>query len=224
MQCIKGVIFDLDGTLIDSLDTYSLAFNRTVKRHRLKPIDIREIADFLNQFLSLNQLLSQLYPSLSPDDITTFMAEMKNEFIALAKDHITLQPHVEEVLQTLREQGLKIGVATGRMSKGNSKWRDLKNLGIDCLIDVVVTGGETKPKPDPASLLKCCQDLEIPLTECIFVGDSRADVIAGKSAGVQVIAVSTGVASRDQLAQEMPDYMIDSLALLPDHIMKIHQD
>jgi phosphoglycolate phosphatase-like HAD superfamily hydrolase len=56
------------------------------------------------------------------------------------------------------------------------------------------------------------------------VGDSRADVIAGKSAGVQVIAVSTGVASRDQLAQEMPDYMIDSLALLPDHIMKIHQD
>ncbi len=224
MQCIKGVIFDLDGTLIDSLDTYSLAFNRTVKRHRLKPIDIREMADFLNQFLSLNQLLTQLYPSLSPDDITTFMTEMKNEFIALSKDHITLQPHVEEVLQTLKEQGLKIGVATGRMSKGDSKWRDLKNLGIDCLIDVVVTGGETKPKPDPASLLKCCQDLGIPLTECIFVGDSRADVIAGKSAGVQVIAVSTGVASRDQLAQEMPDYMIDSLALLPDHIMKIHQD
>ena len=88
------MIFDLDGTLIDSLDTYNLAFNRTVKRHRLKPIDIREMADFLNQFLSLNQLLSQLYPSLSPDGITTFIKEMKNEFIALAKDHITLQPHV----------------------------------------------------------------------------------------------------------------------------------
>ena len=184
MKCIKGVIFDLDGTLIDSLDTYNLAFNRTVKRYRLKPVDIREMADFLNQFLSLNQLLTQLYPSLSPDEITTFMTEMKNEFIALSKDHITLQPHVKEVLQKLKEQGIKIGVATGRMSIGNSKWRDLKNLGIDCLVDVVVTGGETKPKPDPASLLKCCQDLGIPLTECIFVGDSRADVIAGKSAGV----------------------------------------
>ena len=152
------------------------------------------------------------------------MAEMKTEFIALSKDHITLQPHVKEVLQTLKEQGMKIGVATGRMSKGDSKWRDLKNLDIDWLVDVVVTGGETKPKPDPASLLKCTQELGISLTECIFVGDSRADVIAGKSAGVPVIAVSTGVASRDQLAQEMPDYMMDSLALLPEHIMNLHQD
>ena len=99
-----------------------------------------------------------------------------------------------------------------------------KNLEIDWLIDVVVTGGETKPKPDPASLLKCTQELGISLTECIFVGDSRADVIAGKSAGVPVIAVSTGVASRDQLALEMPDYMMDSLALLPEHIMNLHQD
>ena len=182
------------------------------------------MADFLNQFLSLDQLLTQLYPSLSPHEIATFMAEMKNEFIALAKDHITLQPHVKEVLHILKAQGMKIGVATGRMSKGTSKWRDLKNLGIDLLIDAVVTGGETKPKPDPASLLKCSQDLGIPLPECIFVGDSRADIIAGKSAGIQVIAVSTGVASRDQLAQEMPDYMIDSLAFLPEHIMSLHQD
>ena len=60
MQIIKAVIFDLDGTLIDSLDTYNLAFNRIVRRYQLKPIDIKEMADFLNQFLSLEQLLTQL--------------------------------------------------------------------------------------------------------------------------------------------------------------------
>jgi HAD superfamily hydrolase (TIGR01509 family) len=224
MQSIKGVIFDLDGTLIDSLDTYNLAFNRIVCRYQLHPIDIRELTDFLNQFISLEELLEQLYPSLSPDEIKTFRTEMKNEFIALAKEHIILQPHVKEVLQSLRRIGMKIGVATGRMSTGNSKWRDLKNLGIDYFIDVVVTAGETRPKPHPDSLIKCTQELGLSLSDCIFVGDSTADIIAAKSAGIPVVAVPTGVASRELLAGESPDYMLDSLDLLPGHIMQIRPD
>ncbi|RLI44795.1 hypothetical protein DRO61_11700 [Candidatus Bathyarchaeota archaeon] len=221
MPEIKGVIFDLDGTLIDSLVAYRMAFNRSVERYNLKPIDIRELTDFLNQFLSLEELLINLYPSLNPEDIQEFMVEMKNEFIALSKDYITLKPHAREVLLLLKNQGMKIGIATGRMSRGDGKWRELKNLNIDSFVDTVVTAGETKPKPDPASLIKCAEELDLSLDECVFVGDSRADVIAGKSAGVKIIAVPTGVASRDQLAEEMPDFMLDSLSQLPAQIKSI---
>jgi len=221
MTIIKGVIFDLDGTLIDSLVAYRMAFNRSVERYNLKPIDIRELTDFLNQFLSLEELLKNLYPSLNPEDIQEFMLEMKNEFIALSKDYITLKPHAREVLLLLKNQGMKIGIATGRMSRGDGKWRELKNLNIDSFVDTVVTAGETKPKPDPASLIKCAEELDLSLDECVFVGDSRADVIAGKSAGVKIIAVPTGVASRDQLAEEMPDFMLDSLYQLTDKIKSI---
>ncbi len=221
MPRIKGVIFDLDGTLIDSLVAYRMAFNRSVERYNLKPIDIRELADFLNQFLSLEELLKNLYPSLNPEDIQEFMVEMKNEFIALSKDYITLKPHAREVLLSLKNQGMKIGIATGRMSRGDGKWRELKNLNIDSFVDTVVTAGETKPKPDPASLIKCAEELDLSLDECVFVGDSRADVMAGKSAGVKIIAVPTGVASRDQLAEEMPDFMLDSLYQLTDKIKSI---
>ncbi|MBW2222198.1 MAG: HAD hydrolase-like protein, partial [Deltaproteobacteria bacterium] len=93
MATIKGVIFDLDGTLIDSLVAYSMAFNKTVKRYNLQPIDIRELTDFLNQFLSLEEVLKKLYSTLNHGDIQKFLVEMKNEFIALSKDYITLKPH-----------------------------------------------------------------------------------------------------------------------------------
>lgn len=221
MKKIKGVIFDLDGTLIDSLETYSMAFNRIVKRYKLKSIDIREMADFLNQFLSLEQLLKKLYPSLTSEEIQGFMTQMRKEFITLSKHHITLKPHVKEVLFSLKDQGMKIGVATGRMSRGDGKWRELKHLGIDSFVDIIVTAGETKPKPDPASLIKCAEQLGVSLKECVFVGDSRADVIAGRSARVKVIAIPSGVASRDELVEEMPDFLIDCLSKLPAQIGNI---
>jgi HAD superfamily hydrolase (TIGR01509 family) len=223
MGNIKGVIFDLDGTLIDSLETYLMAFNHTVDRYNLKTIDLREMTDFLNQFLSLEQLLLKLYPSLTPEDIQGFMVEMRDEFISLAKHHITLKPHTKEVLLSLKDRGMKIGIATGRMSQGNGKWRELNNLSIDILIDVVVTAGETKPKPDPACIIKCAEKLGIPLEKCVFVGDSKADIIAGRSAGVQVIALPTGVATRDELLKEMPGFLLDCLSELPAQIEKISQ-
>ena len=224
MGIIKGVIFDLDGTLIDSLETYRMAFNSTVERYNLKSIDIKELTDFLNQFLSLEQVLKKLYPSLKPEALQEFMIEMRKKFIALSKQHITLKPHTREVLLSLKEQGMKIGVATGRMSRGDGKWRELKNLRIDSLVDTVVTAGETKPKPDPASIIKCAEELGLSLKDCVFVGDSKADVIAGRSAGVKVIAIPSGVASRQQLADEMPDFVLDCLAELPAHIENISRD
>ena len=223
MERIKGVIFDLDGTLIDSLETYRMAFNRIVERYSLKPVDLTELTDFLNQFLTLEQVLKKLYPSLKPEVIKEFIVEMRKEFIALSKHYITLKPHAREVLLSLKGQGMKIGIATGRMSRGDGKWRELKHLRIDSLVDTVVTSGETKPKPDPASLIKCVEELGLLLKDCIFVGDSRADVIAGRSAGMKVIAIPSGVASREQLADEMPDSLLDCLSKLPAYIENISQ-
>jgi len=104
MERIKGVIFDLDGTLIDSLETYRMAFNRIVERYSLRPIDLTELTDFLNQFLSLEQLLKKLYPSLKPGVIKEFIVEMRKEFIALSRHSITLKPHAREVLLSLKGQ------------------------------------------------------------------------------------------------------------------------
>ena len=224
MKRISGVIFDLDGTLIDSLAAYTLAFNRTVDRHQLLPVDIRDMTDLLNQFISLDQVLQRTYPHLSVEARAGFMQEMRNEFIALSADHITLKPHAKEVLCELKGQGMKIGIATGRMSEGSAKWRELRHFHIDAMVDAVVTAGETKPKPDPASLIKCVLDLGLTSDACVFVGDSRADIIAARCAGVTSIAIPTGVASRQDLAAEQPQYIIDSLAMLPGQLYTLCDD
>ena len=88
----------------------------------------------------------------------------------------------------------------------------------------LLLAGETKPKPDPASLIKCTEELGLSRCECVFVGDSRADVIAGKRAGVQVIALPTGVASKEQLAEEKPDSLLDSLSALPAQLQLIFRN
>ncbi len=92
MKKITGVIFDLDGTLIDSLPAYTMAFNRTVDRHRLLPINLREMTDLLNQFVSLDQMLHRTYPHLSAEARAGFMKEMRNEFIALSEEFTHRRP------------------------------------------------------------------------------------------------------------------------------------
>ena len=82
----------------------------------------------------------------------------------------------------------------------------------------------TRPKPDPASLIKCVVDLGLTPDACVFVGDSLADIIAARAAGVISIAIPTGVASRQDLAEEQPQYIIDSLAMLPGQLSALCDD
>ncbi len=85
-----------------------------------------------------------------------------------------------------------------------------------------MTRSSLPEKPGPSltrhHFIKCALDLNLSLDECVFVGDSRADIIAARSAGVTSIAIPTGVASRQDLAAEQPHYIIDSLAMLPGQL------
>jgi HAD superfamily hydrolase (TIGR01509 family) len=221
---IKGVLFDLDGTLIDSLGAYAVAFSRAAEGYGMRSINGEELAKLLNQSLSLEGILREFRPSITPEEIQELILDMRNHFVALSPDYVTLKPFAKDVLTTLRARGMKIGVATGRMSRGDGKWRELKNLEVDSMIDAVVTSGETKPKPDPASVVRCAEELGLAVSECVFVGDTKADVIAGRSAGVIVIAISSGLATREALAEEGPDFMVDCLSELPSRIEEISQE
>jgi len=219
MGKIKGVIFDLDGTLIDTLETYTLAFNQGIEAFNLKPISKEKLATLLNRALPLEDILLELFPTPFKEKETRLkcLEEIRKAYTELEKN-VKLKPGVEEVLPKLREMGMKIGIATARTTSGEVKWLELRRLGIDHFIDAMVTAAEAERKPAIGSLIECIKRLGLSPAECVLVGDSQSDVLTGKAAGVMTIALPTGVASKENLCRENPETIIDSLTALPDFI------
>jgi len=210
---VTGVIFDLDGTLVDSLGVLTQAFNQGIQIFGLGLITRERLAVFLNQAISPEDMLLEIFPHTFGDRKARqrCMEEAKRAYVKLEKD-MPLFPDTLEVLSFLKVKGLKVGIATARVFDIEC---DLHRLGIAQFIDAVVTGVEVQyRKPAPDGIIECLERLGLSAGESIFVGDSRADIIAGKRAGVSVIAVSTGVADREALIAEEPVIIIDDLTQL----------
>ena len=213
---IRGVIFDLDETIISSLETYVEAFNRGAAIFGLESVSKERIAHFLDQGYRLAKMLLELSPSVFQEDRNRQACEdeIRNAYIELEAQKVLLKPEAKRTLQSLKERGFKVGIVTGRMTEGEQKWHDIRRLGIHQYIDAMVTGAEAPPKPAPDGLIECVKQLGLSAEDCVFVGDSRVDVIAGKKAGVRTIAIHTGVADKKVLAAQQPDSILADLGLL----------
>ena len=224
-QKIRGIIFDLDGTLIDSLGAYTDAFNRGIRLFGLEPVTAEQIARFLDEGLRLSQMLLELSPSVFEEEGKRGICEneIRRAYVELEPKGVMLKPGVKRTLQLLKDRGMKIGIVTGRRSQGERKWLELRRLNIHRFIDAMVTGAEAPAKPSPDGLIRCIQKLGLSAEECVFVGDSRIDVMAGKRARVMTIAVHSGVAGRELLAGQEPDCILADLKSLPSYIGELQK-
>ena len=224
-QKIKGVIFDLDETIIGSLGTYTEAFNKGIGMFGLESVTDERIAQFLDEGLRLGQMLLELSPSVFEDDgrRQTCEEEIRKTYLELQVQQVALKPGVKRILQSLKERGIKIGIVTGRITKGERKWLELRRLNIHQFVDVMVTAAEAPAKPAPDGLIKCTRELGLSTEECIFVGDSRVDVMAGKKAGMRTVAVHNGVAGKELLAEQGPDFVLADLSLLLPYLNELQK-
>ena len=224
-QKVKGVIFDLDETIISSLATYIEAFNRGTRVFDLEPVTKQSIARFLDKGLRLGQMLLELYPSVFGDERRRQACEkeIRQAYLELQVHQVRLKPGVERILQSLKERGLKIGIVTGRLGKGERRWLELRRLGVDRFVDVMVTAADATAKPAPDGLAKCIAELGLSAEECVFVGDSKLDVMAGKEAGVRTVAISSGVAGREVLAEHEPDFILEDMSLLLPRVVELQK-
>lgn len=231
---IRLVIFDLDGTLVDSSVDITNALNYALEPYSLEPLSVGDTIQMVGEGIS--RLIEKIVDSRGngilraavaefpggPQRLLDIRADVKNRFLEYYSEHILdytrEYPGVRETLEQLG--AYKKAVISNKMESLSKKVLD--GLGLSKYF-IVVLGSDTTPekKPSPLPVLKVLSDLRIRPDEAMIVGDSNYDVDAGKAAGVTTVAVTYGYRPRDVISHA--DYLIDRMTELTQLLEKINR-
>lgn len=213
---IKLLIFDLDGTLVDTSRDIADAINYAVEPFGVKPLSIEKVKSIVGS--GITNLLGNLILISKKDSSQKTVNNAVNRFLEYYSAHLLdntkLYPQVKETLSKLGNYK-KAVISNKReiLSKGV-----LRGLGLLGFFDVILgSDSVSERKPSPVPVLEVLKRLNMQKNETVMIGDSNFDVEAGHAAGIKAVAVTYGYRSREVLKEA--DFMIDSfgeiLTLLP---------
>jgi len=212
---LEAVIFDLDGTLLDSIDVYYKIVNAALSRFGLPraSVDVmREAAK--DDGFDWEMVLPESNEVKRSSLVTQIQPVLQELYGPMFEREAKPVPGMKEAVESLAAAGMKLGIVTSTQ-KENMGFK-LKQLSQNGTLDhfrAIVTSSDVlfkKPAPDP--MIECCRQLDVTMENAVYVGDSRSDMRAGRSAGMMTIAVLSGFDGFDALCREMPDSVIDSVA------------
>lgn len=189
---IRAAVFDLDGTLVDSLADLARAVNHALRRVGLPERSLSEIAGFVGE--GATRLLERaVAPRL--DLLEPALSAWWEHYQAHLLDHTVLYPGVEEVLRAAR-----VPLAVHTNKPGRLARRILQGLAVLPLFAEVLGGDEAPRKPDPAGTRAILARLGVPPAEAVYVGDSVVDLELARAVPMPSVAVTWGLADERRLA------------------------
>jgi pyrophosphatase PpaX len=198
---IKAVIFDFDGTLADTLPVCFLAFEAVFKEFDNRDITSEEIKAMFGP--SETGIIRKNLNNKNYDKAIELYYEIYG-----GRHRNTVQDNedVTALLRQLKTNGYKLGIVTGKARR--SLDISLDSLGLKNFFEVLITGDDVEfPKPHPEGIFKALEQLNVSPQEAVFLGDSDADIMAGKQANVYTIGV-----------QWLPNYQSIEFSVQPDEI------
>jgi phosphoglycolate phosphatase len=207
---IKLLIFDLDGTLIDSEADLVQSVNATRRELGMEPLPPKVVSSYVGQGIVM--LVRRALGEQTTEDIlekaVAFFLEYYRQHML---DHTVLYPGVRETLDELRAR--ELAVLTNKPV--NFSRQILAGLGVNSRFSFVYGGNSfDRKKPDAVGVFRLMEDTGISAAETLIVGDSDTDVQTGRNAGVWTCGVTYGIGSHT-LARVTPDVMLDDLRQLP---------
>ena len=210
MQDYKLVIFDWDGTLMDSVDRIVSSMQSAAKVVGLT-IPSNEAAKQIIG-LSIPEALKTLFEGITDEQIEIMRLQYKYEYLEGDTTPTPLFANATNLLTLLKEQNKLLAVATGKGRDGLN--RVLKVSETSTFFNTTRCAGEMPSKPDPEMINSILAELDIAPYEAIMIGDTSHDLKMAQNAGVDSIGVTFGVHDREVLSQFKPKVVVDSLAEL----------
>lgn len=202
---IKTIVFDIDGTLLDTTEFIYQSFEHTLKTHDLPSLTRDEIHSHMGH------ALPDMYVSIAPShsnhaDLVETHRSFQEQNLHLSTPFL----HTLETLMALKEKGIKLSAVTNRSKRTSVS--TLKNAGLDHLFEMVVSAEDvTVAKPHPEGLLRVLKHMQVKPDEALMVGDTLADVEAGRAAGVKTVGTTQGL-GKDAIIDHKPDYIIRDIS------------
>lgn len=204
---IKAVLFDLDGTLVNSLYDLAASTNYALKRMGFPTHDTDKYRYFVGN--GMPKLIERVLPEgkktgeIHKECLDIFMAHYKEHYV----DKTCVYNGIEQLLADLKAKGLKLAVISNKQQQ--MAQIVVNKLFSEDIFDIVSGKQEGYPaKPDPTLTLKIINDLGVTPDECVFIGDSGMDAATAVNAGCIGIGVLWGFREEDELRQNGANYIV----------------
>ncbi len=220
---LQGLIFDLEGTLVDGAVDARHALNVLLAEHGREPLSLEHVKRIItNGFMHMIQRAFEQSGGLAGDDVFPLTQKFIHIYRDLKADPAQIYPSVAPMLDTYFKAGVKLGICTN-MAEGPAL-KALRELGLDPYFEFVA-GGDTFPvhKPNPEHLKGVITALDVPYEACVFVGDGINDVRAARGANVPCIVV-THSQSVDPETSQRADAIIASFDALHETLERLGFD
>lgn len=205
---IKACIFDLDGTLVNSVFALQRSTNLTLADFGLSPISEEETKRFVGD--GYKKLMERALAAHGEAALRFY-----EESLPLYMEHFSkesmyrLAPYegILELLDFLKEAGIKTAVFSNKPHA--QAVENVKKVFGEQQFDLILGQKEGTPvKPDPTGLFQILKELQVQVEECLYFGDTNTDMRTGKAAGVQTVGVLWGFRTKEELAALSPQYLV----------------
>jgi len=209
-MAVEAVLFDLDGTLVDSLPLIIHTYRRVFDEMQIPWGD-----DDVVKMIGLPLL--DIGRHFTGDAAELFCERYQHYYYQEHDRYIKLFPGTLEMLACLKDSGLQLGIVTSKGKPGTA--RATAFTGIDRYMDVVITAHDVaKHKPEPEPIWQALAAINTDATNAVYIGDTKYDILCGKNAGCLTLGVSWGLDSPEELKSLQPAGILAEWGDLPAYL------